>query len=107
MNNNTFNRYSFRFKPGDKVLVKPTPEQSSEGASLQILNIIASGWTVRSNEYAFVYICKNGNGGMMTLPAINIDSQGEYVQRPSGAPKLVELRPNDQVGIDGASSEGI
>ena len=110
MKDGIVNRYSFRFKAGDKVLLKPTPEQTAQGAGLQMLSIVASGWTIRSNDYAFVYVCKNEDGGIMTVPAINVDSQGSYAtQQPSGASKLVELRPQNynQVGIDGASSEGV
>ena len=31
------NRYNFKFNDGDKVLLKPTPDQAAQGVQLQTL----------------------------------------------------------------------
>ena len=89
------NRYNFKFKDGDKVILKPTPDQAAQGAQIQTLKIVTSGWTIRSNEYSFVYVCKNEEEALMTVPAINVDMQGELVSPSVDKPisTLVELTP--------------
>ena len=90
------NRYSFKFKDGDKVILKPTPEQAAQGAQIQTLKIVTSGWTIRSNEYSFVYVCKNEEEALMTVPAINVDMQGELVNIPiqEHVASIIAMTPN-------------
>ena len=103
------NRYSFKFKNGDKVILKPTPDQAAQGVQLQTLKIVTSGWTIRSNDYAFVYVCKNEEEALMTVPAINVDMQGELVSPSEDKPisHLVELPHDNIVGtLNGGQDEG-
>ena len=90
------NRYNFKFKDGDKVILKPTPEQASQGVQIQTLKIITSGWTIRSNDYAFVYVCKNEEEALMTVPAINVDMQGELIKIPieEHVASIIAMTPN-------------
>ena len=109
------NRYSFKFKDGDKVLLKPTPDQAAQGAQIQTLKIVTSGWTIRSNEYSFVYVCKNEEEALMTVPAINVDMQGELANPDMDKPIVHILKENassnipwngTQPSVDGGTDEG-
>ena len=105
------NRYNFKFNDGDTVVLRPTPDQAAQGAQIQRLKIVTSGWTIRSNEYSFVYICKNEDEGLMTVPAINVDMQGNLVS-PSVDKPISHLIEVNTLGFgsdkdpNGATDEG-